>query len=92
MRDPKIAKDSETHFSLFVVSPLFEGIKDGDRHKMISHILKDEIKGGIKELDIVAQTPEQYSPKDDPVASEESRDYFGEIHHDFVPPIKNMDT
>jgi len=49
----------ETHFTVRVVSPDFEGLGAVKRHKMIYSILKEELEGQIHALAIKAIAPSE---------------------------------
>jgi BolA protein len=47
----------QTHFSVYIVSPAFEGKTRIERHRMINSILSDELAGGVHALAIYATAP-----------------------------------
>ncbi|KAI4355122.1 hypothetical protein L6164_003926 [Bauhinia variegata] len=51
--------DGETHFNLKVVSKEFEGKSLIKRHRLIYHLLQDELQSGLHALSIVAKTPSE---------------------------------
>jgi BolA protein len=51
------APGGETHFRLYIVSPLFEGKSRVERHRMINNALKAELAGSVHALAIAAQAP-----------------------------------
>ena len=55
-----VPKGSESHFKLLVVSKSFEGKSLIDRHRMVNHVLAEELKKGIHALSIQAKTPAQF--------------------------------
>jgi stress-induced morphogen len=56
-----VPKNSETHFKIICVSDAFEGKKLTETHRMVNHLLEDELKnGGIHALSLVLRTPQQW--------------------------------
>jgi BolA-like protein 1 len=55
-----VPKGAETHFSVTVVTPVFEGVKLIDRHRMVNQVLADELTTGVHALSITAKTPAQW--------------------------------
>lgn len=49
----------ETHFSVKVVSPAFEGMMSVKRHRKVYEILAEEIEGGVHALSLITRTPEE---------------------------------
>jgi BolA protein len=47
----------ETHFSIYIVSPAFEGKSRIERHRMINATLAEELAGSVHALAIRAQAP-----------------------------------
>lgn len=61
-----VAKGSETHFKVVVVSPLFEGVSPVKRHQLVYGALGDMIgkkpsQGGIHALAITSRTPAEWA-------------------------------
>jgi BolA protein len=61
-----VAKDSETHFKVVVVSPLFEGVTAVKRHQLVYGALgemmsKKPSQGGIHALAITSRTPAEWA-------------------------------
>ncbi len=61
-----VAKGSETHFKVVVVSSLFEGLSPVKRHQLVYGVLADEMskkpaQGGIHALAITSRTPAEWS-------------------------------
>ena len=61
-----VAKDSETHFKVIVVSPLFEGVSAVKRHQLVYGALGDIMgkkpsQGGIHALAITSRTPAEWA-------------------------------
>lgn len=61
-----VAKDSETHFKVVVVSPLFEGVAAVKRHQLVYGALGDMMQkkpsqGGIHALAITSRTPAEWA-------------------------------
>ena len=57
-----VAKGSETHFKVIVVSPLFDGVSAVKRHQLVYGALGDMMgkkpsQGGIHALAITSRTP-----------------------------------
>jgi BolA protein len=68
-----VAKDSETHFKVIVVSPLFEGVSAVKRHQLVYGALGDIMgkkpsQGGIHALAITSRTPAEWA--ESPAANE----------------------
>ena len=55
-----VPKGSESHFKVMVVSPVFEGKKLIDRHRMVNAALAEELSGPVHALSISAKTPAQW--------------------------------
>lgn len=55
-----VPKNSETHFKLVCVSPLFEGKSLVERHREVNHLLEQELKDGVHALSLVLKTPGQW--------------------------------
>ncbi|VVC31408.1 BolA protein [Cinara cedri] len=55
-----VAKGSETHFKVLIVSDEFKGLSLIKRHRLVNHLLADELKSGVHALSIVAKTPDQW--------------------------------
>src|SRR4030088_2043173 len=47
----------ETHFRVYIVSPVFEGKSRVERHRMINAALAAELAGSVHALAIKAQAP-----------------------------------
>ena len=47
----------ETHFRLYIVSPVFEGKSRIERHRMINAVLAGELAGSVHALVIKAEAP-----------------------------------
>ena len=62
-----VPEGSESHFKVLVVSESFEGKSLIERHRMVNHVLGDELKRGIHALSIQAKTPSQFQA--DPTVS-----------------------
>ena len=61
-----VAKGSETHFKVIVVSPLFEGVSAVKRHQLVYGALgemmgKKPSQGGIHALAITSRTPTEWA-------------------------------
>lgn len=52
-----VPKGSETHFKVVVVSSQFEGKKLIECHRLVNHILKDELANGVHALSIKPIVP-----------------------------------
>ncbi|ORX34037.1 bola-like protein-domain-containing protein [Kockovaella imperatae] len=50
----------ETHFSLTLVSPQFDGLTSIKRHRMVNNLLKDEFDAGLHALSLKLKTPEEW--------------------------------
>jgi BolA protein len=55
-----VPKNSETHFKVLIVSPLFEGKSRIDRQRMVNETLDIELKSGLHALTQKTMTPEEY--------------------------------
>jgi BolA protein len=49
--------EGETHFRVYIVSPVFEGKGRIDRHRAVHEILADELAGPVHALAIHASAP-----------------------------------
>ena len=61
-----VAKGSETHFKVIVVSPLFEGMSAVKRHQLVYGALgermsKKPAQGGVHALAITSRTPAEWA-------------------------------
>ena len=61
-----VAKGSETHFKVVVVSSLFEGMSPVRRHQLVYGVLAEELgkkpaQGGIHALAITSRTPTEWA-------------------------------
>ena len=61
-----VAKGSETHFKVVIVSPLFEGVGAVKRHQLVYGALgelmgKKPSQGGIHALAITSRTPAEWA-------------------------------
>ena len=61
-----VAKGSETHFKVIVVSPVFEGVSAVKRHQLVYGALgemmgKKTSQGGIHALAITSRTPAEWA-------------------------------
>eukprot|EP01018_Ginkgo_biloba_P022421 Gb_00250 [translate_table: standard] len=54
---------TETHFNLKIVSAKFEGQNLVKRHRLVYHLLSEELKTGLHALSIVAKTPGELGSK-----------------------------
>ena len=54
---------SETHFKVVVVSSQFVGKRPIECHRMVNHVLSEELQGGVHALSIQAVTPEKWEIK-----------------------------
>eukprot|EP00056_Hartaetosiga_gracilis_P022367 m.29844 g.29844 ORF g.29844 m.29844 type:complete len:110 (+) comp9604_c1_seq2:62-391(+) len=65
-----VPKGSESHFSVTVVSPLFDGKSPLQRSRMVNGLLKDELATSIHAFSVKARTPQQWEkdgkPNDTP--------------------------
>ena len=48
----------ESHFSIYIVSSAFEGVKPVERHRMVYEVLKPVFEQGLHSLKITTLTPE----------------------------------
>jgi BolA protein len=51
----------ESHFTVKVVSGAFEGKSRVERHRMVNHVLAEELKGPVHALAVTALTPDERS-------------------------------
>lgn len=49
----------DTHYKLFIVSELFDGVSRIDRQRMVMNLLKDEFNSGLHALEIRAYSPNE---------------------------------
>ena len=55
-----VAKNSETHFKVVVVSAHFDGIRLLERHRLVHDALASQLRGPVHALSITAKTPAQW--------------------------------
>jgi len=58
-----VPANSETHFKVNLVSTTFEGKKLIERHRMVNHILADELAGPVHALAIHTYTPAEWQKR-----------------------------
>lgn len=58
-----VPANSETHFRLTLVSPVFAGTPPVRRHQMVYALLADELKGPVHALALHTFTPEEWQAK-----------------------------
>lgn len=51
---------AESHLKVLVVSSAFEGLKPIEKHRLIYHLVGEELKSSIHAFSIIAKTPKQY--------------------------------
>ncbi|GJQ11148.1 hypothetical protein GpartN1_g2939.t1 [Galdieria partita] len=56
-------RSSETHFSVFIVSDVFDGLSLVKRHQLVYSLLGQELKEGLHALRIQAKTPSEVAPE-----------------------------
>ena len=56
-----VPEGSETHFSVTIVSPMFEGVKLIERHRLVQNLLSEELKCNVHALSITAKAPSQWT-------------------------------
>ena len=61
-----VPPNSETHFKLVIVSEAFEAKRLLQRHRMVNHVLQEELEGGregggIHALALVTRTQEEWA-------------------------------
>ena len=56
-----VAKGSETHFKVIVISEVFAGMTLLERHRRVNEALAAELSSGVHALSIVAKTSEQWA-------------------------------
>lgn len=49
----------DTHYKLFITSPMFEGQSRVDRQRMVMNLLKEEFSSGLHALEIKASAPSE---------------------------------
>ena len=52
---------AESHLKVLVVSPVFKDLKLIERHRLVYHLVGEELKSSIHAFSVQAKTPEQYS-------------------------------
>lgn len=62
-----VPKDAETHFKLIVASNQFQGLSRVARHRLVNHLLVDELNSGLHALSMHLYTPEEWELKRDAV-------------------------
>lgn len=55
-----VPKGSESHFKVVVVSEKFTGLPLIKRHRLVNHVLGEELEKSVHALSITAKTPEQW--------------------------------
>src|SRR5690606_26166471 len=55
-----VPPNSETHFKLLLVSPLFNGQSRVERQRQVYQVLDEEFKSGLHALTIRALAPEEW--------------------------------
>ena len=60
-----VRSDDDTHFSAFVVSPQFEGLRALQRHQLVYRTLGDRVGREIHALSIRAMTPAELQATQD---------------------------
>ncbi|XP_064641530.1 bolA-like protein DDB_G0274169 [Lineus longissimus] len=55
-----VPKGSESHFKVVVVSEKFTGLPLIKRHRLVNHVLQEELEKTVHALSITAKTPEQW--------------------------------
>lgn len=58
-----VPRNSETHFKLVLVSPVFEGQSRVARQRRVYDVLAEELKGGVHALTQRLLTPGEWSPE-----------------------------
>ena len=61
-----VPANSQTHFRVILVSDAFENVMRVKRHRMINHLLAEEIAGPIHALVIEAVTPAEWEKNGGP--------------------------
>eukprot|EP00245_Coleochaete_scutata_P018518 TRINITY_DN967_c5_g1_i1.p2 TRINITY_DN967_c5_g1~~TRINITY_DN967_c5_g1_i1.p2 ORF type:complete len:103 (-),score=22.15 TRINITY_DN967_c5_g1_i1:70-378(-) len=56
------AEDAETHFSVEMISPVFEGKSLVARHRLVYDVLKDEMQSRVHALSLKLKTPAEATP------------------------------
>jgi stress-induced morphogen len=56
-----VPRNSETHFKLLLVSPIFVGMARVQRQRKVYDLLAEELKNGVHALTMRLLTPEEYS-------------------------------
>jgi BolA protein len=56
-----VPKDSETHFKVVLVAPMFDGKRAVQRHQMVYGLLQDELNGGVHALALHTYTPNEWA-------------------------------
>ena len=51
---------AESHLKVLVVSSAFEGLKLIERHRLVYHLVGEELKSSIHAFSVQAKTPQQY--------------------------------
>lgn len=63
-RNHNVPPDSETHFKVVVVSPLFVGKRQVQRHQQIYQLLKEELAGPVHALALHTFSPDEWQAED----------------------------
>lgn len=64
-----VAKGSETHFKVVLVSSQFEGLGLVKRHQAVYGLLADELNGGVHALALHLFTPEEWQKNQSDLSS-----------------------
>ena len=54
-----VPPQSETHFKIVCVSDKFQAKSLVERHRMVNHLLKDELENGVHALSLILRTPDK---------------------------------
>lgn len=55
--------NSETHFKVTIISPVFNDMRLIARHRLINELLKEQLAGPVHALALHTYTPEQWQEK-----------------------------
>lgn len=58
-----VPKDAETHFKLIIVADTFNSLPRIARHRLINHLLADELNNGLHALSMYLYTPAEWEVK-----------------------------
>lgn len=68
-RNHNVPPDSETHFKVVIVTPLFAGKRQVQRHQQIYQLLREELAGPVHALALHTYAPDEWQQATEVAAS-----------------------